>query len=286
MKIKIGLILTLIVPLIAPALSLNAGEPIVHPLEQKTIGYYSVILPTNYTKEKAQGEGDQGKEYPACILLHGSGGSQHSSIQFVNNSLGRDGVIYICPRAPHPKNSVFLDQKRAGFTAWPEYGYESSSSIKVPDKYKVNSDLIEAYYTRWIYDCLSDARKKYRIRPGKVVVLGHSQGAAFSLRFAIDYPESVKACFAAAGYYKSRLQTPDAGKILKDHGIYVYFNHNKGDPAVDFDNSELLMKYLEEHGVISNHTFYPDGGHRFRNEEKQRARMFIDRWCRGKEPTL
>lgn len=272
MKIKANLVLILmyLMPLLVE------GKPIVHPLEQKTFGYYSVILPDDYLES----ESDR-KQYSACILIQGSGGSEQSSLGLVDNFLGRDGVIYICPRAPFPKNSVYFKKDKPGFTAWPEYGYESSSSIKVLDENKIDDLSIETSYTRWIYDCLINAKKRYRIRDEKVVVLGHSQGAAFSLRFAIDYPEFVKACFASAGYYKSRLENEDSGKILKNNDIYIYFCHNEDDTAVNFENGKLLLEYLKKHEVKFDHTFYPSGKHKFINKEKDKAKLFIDKWCRG-----
>lgn len=254
-------------------------DVVIHPLEQKTFGYYSVMLPPDYNEEASKE-----KEYPVCLLVHGSGGHERTHVKLVESHLGREGVIYVTARAPFPKNNVFMDKQRAGFTAWPEYSYKKTSSIEVAEEHEVAGRTLEKYYTQWMADCLNDVRARYRTDGKKVVTLGHSQGGAFALRFALDFPEEVSACFASAGYYKEWLDTSEAADTLKAHNIFVFFAHNEDDHAVKFEHGEALHAYLTEHEVPFEHMFFPDGKHKFRNETKARAKVFIDKRCRGLNP--
>jgi predicted esterase len=256
-----------------PALnSSGQGDFIIRPLMQASLGYYSVLLPPDYDAAAP-------KTYPLCVLLHGSSATETEYGDLVAKSLKRDGVIYLTPRAPYPHNAEFVYAKKPGYTAWPEYGYDWST-IKVAKDAQPDSIAVEKLYTDWIAKCVADARTHYRVREGKVVVFGHSQGASFGFLFAVDHPDLVKACFLADGYYSSRLRDDLAGATLKENGIHLVIVHNEDDPTVKFEEATSLVAYLKKNHVDFTNTFYPTGKHSMTDPIKQQAADFVASECR------
>ena len=90
-------------------------DPVHHALVQKKVGFYAVYLPPDYAEE-ANAE----RTWPVCLILHGHGSTEtgHGSL---SNSFGREGVIYVAPRAAHAHREMFLEQKQPGWTAWPTF---------------------------------------------------------------------------------------------------------------------------------------------------------------------
>ncbi len=253
-------------------------DPIHHGLIQKKVGFYAVYLPPDYNAEA-----NKEKTWPVCIILHGSGSTEtgHGAL---SNTFGRDGVIYLAPRAPHTHFGVVKDSGNPGYTAWPdnpaawgEFGSDTFPSDAV-------SQLqVERLYTDWIADCLTDLRKRYRTDGKRATVVGHSQGAAFAHLFALHRPELVQAYFAYAGYFEETIKDDVAALTLKKHKVYPSLAHCEGDTVVKASLSRDLSEYLKKHEVAHDVLIVPKGSHRFTSKTSRAACEFVAKWCRGKE---
>lgn len=254
------------------------SPPTRHALPQKAVGFYAVYLPPGYEKEAGKD-----RRYPVCIILHGRGSTelQHGSLA---NVLGRQDVIYLAPRAPYPMVGLMLEGQREGWTAWPpfpkEWGTFGEEGFR---KEEVEPLDLPRLYTGWIADCLEDVRRRYRTDGGKAVVVGHSEGAMFAHRFALDHPDQVRAYIGHAGYYRDTILDGRCAETLKKHGILPVITHYEKDPLMPVQESRDLAAYLEKEGVKHEKLILPGGDHGFGSLTTRRAKEFVERLCRGKE---
>lgn len=243
-----------------------------HALVQQKVGFYAALLPPDY--EQAV---QHGKRFPIVVILHGSGSTElkHGSLAA---PLGREGVIYVLPRAPHAHEETFTESKEPGWTAWPTYpkpwgDYESPTF----PKQEVDAIDVARLYVDWIRNCVEDARKRYRTNGGRVVVIGHSQGAAFAHSFAIAYPDLVKAYFAYAGYYDRTPTGLDAAAALKSGKVTPFIAHQEADTVVKVERARSLIDYFQKNGVQYTSLILPGGDHRMSDRVKDEARRFVDK---------
>jgi len=193
-------------------------------------------------------------------------------------------VIYLAPRAAHAHHEVFLESKKPGWTAWPEFpkawGAWDSADFPTDTVKKLGIDRL---YTDWIADCVADVRKLYRCDEQRVVVVGHSQGAGFANVFALHRPELVRAIFAYAGHYADSVKDEIAATTFKKHGIEVALAHCEGDPVVESKQTKDFAKYLADHEVAHDVLVAPGGSHGFTSTVSRAAHAFVARLCRGEE---
>lgn len=247
-----------------------------HALELPLTGFYAVIPPRNYDPSGR-------KKYPLCVILHGSGSSEVGHGVNVSGLLGLDDILYLSPRAPYPHYGVFMGNQTAGWTAWPEFpeAWGRPDGPDFPAGEVRDLDPVRQY-ADWIARCIRDAQKRYPVQDGKVVVVGHSQGAAFAQYFTALHPDLVKAYAAYAGYYKRSLESDSAALVLKRAGIRPYILHCEADSVVKVQGGRDLTAYLEKHGVPHDKSFYPGGDHTLGSRPIADIRTFVATWCLGK----
>jgi predicted esterase len=264
----VTVIVICLAPVAAERAEVEGGDQVLddhvrHALVQRSVGFYSVFLPPGYATDGGE------RTYSLCILLHGMGGTEAELAASVLADLGRDDVIYLAPRAPHAVAG-------GGFRGWPMRWSEW------PDPTFPRADVeaadVPSLYTEWIARCLADARKRYRISSGRVVVFGHSEGATFAHRFAYDHPKLVKAYFAHAGSYD--YATEGSADVFARHNVYPLIAHCKDDAAQKFEGSELLVAHFRGQGLAHEALFLEEGGHGLVPAVIKRARAFVDQWCR------
>ena len=228
----------------------------------QTVGTYVVMLPPDYATSA--------KEYPICVILHGNGSTElrHGRLA---ESFGREGVIYVAPRAPYPNIGV-MHGGDDGWTAWPPEDIDENSSLFT----KIPLD-----YVAWIFNCIHDVQSNYRARKGKVFIYGHSQGAHFADLCALLRPEEVASYMAHAGRMPSEtFATADALRGLKENGVRPYLLHGREDGVVLPVESEKLSAAFREAGV--NHTLkIVDGDHGFSEAIRKEIRAWVEGEVRG-----
>ncbi len=192
-------------------------------VETQTIATYIAILPEDYETSN--------REYPICVILHGSGSTEtaHGTIADI---AGRADVIYIAPRALNGR--VVGDGM--GYTAWPVDEIDSLDPLyrRSAPNY---ADLVKA--------CVEDAREHFRTNSEKVMIIGHSQGAAFSWITAASHPEMVGSILAFAGYFPEEYRTEEILEEVRDEGIDVTLIHGTEDRSVDIEESRTMEGVLK-----------------------------------------
>ena len=247
-----------------------------HALIQKKVGFYGVLLPEGYDADE--------RRYPVVVILHGSGSTEEAHGHLANK-FGREGVIYVLPRAPHAHQSVFFEKQQPGWTAWPSYPEEwgKRDGPKFP-KEEVDDVDPKGLYVEWIVSTIRDARARYRTTDEGAVVFGHSQGASFAHELAIQHPDMLKAYFAYAGYYDSTTEhMADAAHSsgLKKQGVAIAIAHHEKDELVKFEHASKLVDYFKRHGVNHEAHLLSGGAHTVTPEVRQAAGAFVRKWCCG-----
>lgn len=212
--------------------------------EMRSRGSYIVMLPPDYEKSTT--------EYPVCVILHGSGSSDVGHGRLAD-TMGREGVIYIAPRAPYP-HAELAAAGTLGWTAYP------------PDELAANDpnrEHIQTDYVDWILTCIDDVQANYRARKGKVFVYGHSQGGGYANILALLHPERVAAYYSqAASLPSERFLNADNARRMKSEGVRAYLMHGEQDAVVPPSTSTAIDGVLTAAGVEHTLRMVP-GDHGF-----------------------
>lgn len=253
-----------------------------HALPQTHLGFYAVLTPPGYDAPE-----NAGRRYPVVVILHGSGSNEvvHGSLA---DDIGRNDVIYVLPRAPHPSPEQFAAGKE-GYTAWPSYPAQWGK-YGAPGFPQAEVERLEVhkFYTRWIAETLLDVRRSYRVTAGRAVVVGHSQGATFAHLFAADYPALVKAYVAYAGPSRLTVKSADGKRqmaSLRNAAVTPLLIHREGDTIVDVEETKQLDAMMTEHGVKHTTHILPGGAHTTDPEVRRLLRAFTREQCCGAELT-
>jgi predicted esterase len=190
-------------------------------------GTYIVMLPSDYATSN--------KRYPVIVILHGSGSNETSHGQLADD-FGRDGVIYVAPRAPYGSGSV-ANAGQAGYTAWPPEDFEPIASVR--------NDYVE-----WIFQTVRTVQREYRTLPGRVSIYGHSQGGQFAMLSALLHPNQVTSIFVQAGsQVPDEYFTRERLAAIKAKGITVWICHGEQDGSVPVAQGKALSDRLKAAGI-------------------------------------
>lgn len=227
-------------------------------LRMESVGTYITALPDDYENSD--------HSYPLCVILHGSGSSEtgHGGLA---DLFGRDGVIYIAPRAPYTHTSSYKNSGTLGFTAWTPEQIDSLDPLY---------NEVPKMYASWIMECVRDAQQRYRISNAKPIILGHSQGAAFSWITASLYPEQVGSIFAYAGYFPDQFTTDERLEAIRHAGVRITLAHGAADNVVDPEGTREIAQTLEEWSIPCTLTEYEDTGHGISQGVVDQMKAWID----------
>ncbi len=258
-----------------PAPAAVLGESLQqHPLVQEQLGYYAVVTPPDYdSAENAK------KRFPVVVVLHDKGQNE-SSAAILANSLGREGAIYVMPRAPYP-----IAGEGGGFTASPNYpkAWGSSDAESFPSKDLEQLNLDKLYATQ-IANAIKDTRKRYRANWSKVVVVGQGEGATSAHQFVVNQPWMVKAYVASGGQYEGTTESkrgPAHVAALKSNNIAALIIHQEGDPVVASASSKKLGEMLEKGRVDYKGILTPGTSHELSADGLSTVKRFVRHHCCG-----
>jgi predicted esterase len=233
-----------------------------HYAEMKSRGSYIVMLPPDYETST--------KEYPICVILHGSGSTELAHGRLAD-TMGREGVIYIAPRAPYPHPEV-VASGAMGWDARPPEAIDTND----PNYARIPIDYVD-----WIFTCVDEVQQHYRARKGKVFLYGHSQGGGYANIATLLHPERVAAYFSQAGSLPGeRFLNAVNARRMKEQGVRAYLMHGESDNTVPPTSSKTIDAVLTEAGVEHTLRLVP-GDHGINGAMLSDTRAWVDREVRG-----
>ena len=198
----------------------------------RTQGAYAVMLPPDYETNS--------REYPLCVLIHGSGGSEMHWDRLMQ-AFGREGVVYLAVRAPYASVDGIIELGEAAYTAWPPGQFPTGSP---------SIDTARREYVNWIFDAVTEVQKEFRVRKGKVFLYGYSQGGGIASTAAALYPEKVQSYLAQAGSaVPPNFMTDERIQRMKAEGVQAWLVHGREDTVVPVDRSTSLAERFKAASV-------------------------------------
>ncbi len=189
---------------------------------------YLAIEPDGFSPEAS---------YPLVILLHGFGAGMHD-LAGLTPAIDREGYLYACPNAPLPFQ-VGLGQTGYGWT--PPWGKATAE-----DK-KQAREMLGTFF--------DEVMEQYHVSPGKVVLMGFSQGGSMTYRCGLPRPET----FAGLASLSSSLQDQEElrTQLPQQRTQPIFISHGVNDDIAPVDMARQAKAFLEGEGYTPWYREYP-----------------------------
>jgi len=165
------------------------------------------------------------EKYPTIVALHGRGADANDLLPLAE-SIGRNDMLMIAPRAPLPFNLGI------GF-AWYNMGQDWTPD---PETFSTSLNLLKTFLTQ--------VKAGYPVDPAKLILLGFSQGTVMTYASGLSEPSSVRGIAALSGYIPTRSGLPL--KLDRLHGLPIFISHGTYDDLIPVrfgrEASQLLGK--------------------------------------------
>jgi phospholipase/carboxylesterase len=115
--------------------------------------------------------------------------------------------------------------------------------------------------------------EKEGLAPGRIVLMGFSQGAVMSLDVGIRYPKRLAGVIALSGYLYSA-DSLGREKSAASSGLPILLAHGTYDDVLPLAGSRQACKALQAHGFQARLVEYPMG-HQVIPEELEEVRSFL-----------
>lgn len=191
---------------------------------------YLAILPDGYDPDAA---------YPLVVLLHGFGANM-TDLASLAPALGRRGYVYVAPNGPLrvrvAPNQVGFGWTPPGGTGAEEYAWRAEELLAP------------------LFD---EVLERYRVPPGRAVLLGFSQGGGMTYRCGLGRPD----VFAGLVALSSVLPDLDVlrERLPAERTQHVFIAHGIHDDIVFLHSAEQAKAFLEEAGYHPVYREYPMG---------------------------
>ena len=166
------------------------------------------------------------KPAPLIVALHGYGGTANGMFNAWKNTARDFAAVLIAPQALDPAGE----------------GYSWTVSY-------------EAEYL--VLHAIEEARKKYNIDPGRIVVTGFSQGGLTTFNLALTHPTLFKGAIPISGFYDPRV-APVPTKPGTKLPRFAILNGEQDQEAA---NNRATGKLIEAAGTSVLVNIYPGAGH-------------------------
>ena len=187
-----------------------------------------VIQPDGYSPEV---------DYPLIILLHGFGANMHD-LAGLCPSIDTEGYIYACPNAPL---SFQLGPGHVGYGWIPPKGQATEEDAQRAVA------LLEAFF--------DEVMEQYNVAPGRVILMGFSQGGGMTYRCGLPRPE----VFAGLGALSSGTLNPEEfeGRLPEKRSQPIFIAHGVYDELAPIELGRQAKSFLEGEGYRPSYNEYP-----------------------------
>lgn len=185
---------------------------------------------------------------PLIIFLHGSG-SNEEDLFGLKDELPAE-YNYLSVRGP-------ITQQEGAYR-WFASKPDAAEYDGVTADLQRSGELLDQFIVQ--------ATEKYHSQPGKVFLIGFSQGAIMSYEVGLRHPELVGGIAALSGKVLSVLQTelkPDS----KRQSLAVFIGHGTLDPQLPYSGATEARVVLETLGVNPDYHLYEGMRHTINSTE-------------------
>ncbi|HEF4762703.1 TPA: dienelactone hydrolase family protein [Pseudomonas putida] len=210
-------------------------------------------LPLKYLEQASPDSRDQ----PLVIFLHGYG-SNEQDLFGIKDFLPAQ-YNYLSVRAP----MVLEEGSYQWFRKKGEGAYNGET-----DDLKSSGQLL--------LDFIAQAARKYHTEPGRVFLVGFSQGAIMSYEVALRHPEAVGGIAALSGRILPVLRSelkPDE----KRQSLAIFIGHGTADVRLPFTDGTEANSLLQSISLEPEFHAYQGVGHNISNEEMQDLSAWLQR---------
>lgn len=198
-----------------------------------------------------------GNDQPLIIFLHGYGSNEQDLIGL--SSQLRPDANYISVRAP----------LTVGPGSYQWFNKKASNG----DYEGVLRDLASS--AQVLLDFINQATAKYHTRPGKVVLIGFSQGAIMCYEVGLRHPEALRGIGVLSGrllpVLREELKPTPALQALK-----VFIGHGMSDERLPFSGAVEANAQLEKLGLKPDYKTYFGMGHTISSKETGDLKRWLD----------
>jgi phospholipase/carboxylesterase len=189
--------------------------------------YYLNIYPDDY---------DSRLTYPLVIMLHGFGANM-KDLASLAPVIHRQGYVYCCPNALLPFD---IGPGMVG------YGWHPRRGEAAPEDFQRAEDLLNGFFKEVI--------PQLNAIPGRVLLLGFSQGGGMTYRCGLRSPET----FVGLVTLSASLPDPEElrPKLPSQRDQPVFIAHGRSDPLVSVDSARATVKFLESEGYRPDYHEY------------------------------
>ena len=182
---------------------------------------------------------DQATPEPATVIaLHGRGADEYDLLPLLE-FLNFRNLLVISPRAPRPF-------EYGGGYMWYDL---SEEGIPHPQTFNESLKLLERF--------LAETKRAYAINPGRLILLGFSQGAVMSFAAGLLDPHNIRGIVALSGFvpHKSRLPL----QLDRVTDLPVFISHGTYDELMPIELGREAAQMLRDAGAAVTFHEYPMG---------------------------
>ena len=211
---------------------------------------YLVIQPEGYSPEA---------EYPLVLLLHGFGASMND-LAGLCPAIDVEGYLYACPNAPLPFQ---LGPGHVGYGWMPPRGDGTAEDVKRAE------DLLETFF--------DEVMEQYRVPPGRVVLMGFSQGGAMTYRCGLPRPDKFAGLVALSASMSDPEELKD--RLPSERSQPIFIAHGTYDELASVERARDTRAFLEAQGYLPDYKEYPMG-----HEISQEVLDDLAPWIKNVQP--
>lgn len=178
---------------------------------------YRVYLPENY---------DPQREYPLLVGLHGFG-DKAINFGYLYTAIKDKELIMIVPEAPF----VIPFNKETGYSWSPLEDREHP--IWDPSYLRLESALLEL---------VNEVKREHKT--GKTMLMGFSQGCAYTYLIGLNNPGTFNSLLAFGGWMETEVLTDEV--LEKARQTKVFIVHGTNDKVIGFNAAETAFAKLQE----------------------------------------
>lgn len=232
----------------------------------------------------APDEVEPGRRYPLVLALHGSGGVPEP-LAGVFQAVGlRPGFFVCAPYGPYPVRVP----EGVGFSWYPSPAIFRDVLSSGPgegdraERRRLLEEREQAVSERFVLAALEAVQREHPVDPGRVFLLGHSQGGGLAYALALRHPDRFRGLAVVGARLPERAAALDLLKTAAGR-LRVLVCHSPDDPVAPFARAEEAHGKLKAAGIETRLHRYA-GGHALTGPLVREIAAWIERRAPQRPP--